>query len=138
MSVVVLWLAGFFFILSLVLSIMQPHPASWLLSIGIAAVFMLVLLPKYQAQQHALRVGQVVEANVVDVRQWSRKRGSGADVIQYEVISQWRHPDTQEVYTFISPPLKEDPKAKLPSTVDIKVDWDNPKAYIMDLSFLSE
>ncbi len=137
MSVVVLWLAGFFFILSLIVSIMQPHIISWLSSAVIAILFVWVLLPKYQAEQHALKMGQVVDSTVVDVRHWTRKHDSG-DIHQYEIISQWSHPRTGQVYTFISQPLKQDPSAKLTETVRVKVDLDNPKAYIMDLSFLGQ
>ncbi len=138
MSVVVLWLAGFFFVLSLIFSIMQPHLISWLVSLVIAVLFLVILLPKYQQEQHALRVGQVVDTMVVDVRHWTRKVGDGQHIDRYEVITQWRHPDSLDVYTFRSKPFKQDPSDRLPSKVQVKVDLDNPKAYIMDVSFMSE
>lgn len=128
-------IAGLLAFALLVASFILPHPASWLATLAMGGVFFLVLLPKYQGQQQALAQGTVIQAEVVDVRQWDRKQQDQL-VDYYEIIAQATNPRTGNRQQFVSPPLPADPKPYLHRTVRVTVDWNHPKAYIMDISFL--
>lgn len=43
-----------------------------------------------------------------------------------------------QMVRFVSPPLRQNPQAHLPAAVNVTVDTDNPKNYVMDLSFLAQ
>lgn len=135
LSLTTLIIAAVIIIALLLVSIFIPNPITWLMTVVLGAVFWFILLPNYQGQQQAQTQGVVVQAAVSEVREWSRKQGDQYQD-RYEIIALAPHPDTGNMVTFTSPPLNENPKPYLGDTVQVQVDWSNPKAYVMDLSFL--
>ncbi|MDO5059331.1 MAG: hypothetical protein Q4D82_05245 [Neisseria sp.] len=117
-------------------SFFVPHPVVWIATLIMGITFFVGLLPRYQGEQQALQSGVTVSAAVSEVRHWSRKSGDGNYTDQYEILALAPHPETGEMRQFVSPPLNEDPAPHLGESVNITVDWQNPKAYVMDLSFL--
>ncbi|MFD1244636.1 hypothetical protein [Paralysiella testudinis] len=136
MSLITLIIAGLILAALLVLCWVLPHPITWLMAAVMAALFFLVLLPKYQGEQQALAHGQTVAAAVAEVRHWQRKVGDGNYEDNYEIIALWPNPHNGQMVRFVSPPLRQNPQAHLPAAVNVTVDTDNPKNYVMDLSFL--
>ena len=136
MSLITLIIAGLILAALLVLCWVLPHPITWLMAAVMAALFFLVLLPKYQGEQQALTHGQTVAAAVAEVRHWQRKVGDGNYEDNYEIIAHCPKPHNGKMVRFVSPPLRQNPQAHLPAAVNVTVDTDNPKNYVMDLSFL--
>ena len=84
-----------------------------------------------------MRHGTEVQAAVQEVRSWSRKTGDGNYIDQYEIVAVAPHPDNGRIYTFVSPPMGQNPQPYLGSgRIAVKVDWNNPKSYVVDVSFL--
>lgn len=135
-SLTTLIIAGAFTIILLLVSIFFPNPITWIMTLILGAVFYFILLPGYQGQQQAVYQGETITAAVQEVREWSRKQGDGNYIDQYEIIAVAPNPETGAMYTFVSPPMKQNPKPYLGDTVNVTVEWSNPKAYVMDLSFL--
>ena len=136
MSVMVLWIAGILLLLSLGLSITVPHPVTWLITVVLALLLVFVLWPKYQGQQQALQHGQTVQTRLKEIRHWTRKQGDGFLLDQYEIVTEWVHPQNGRHHTFVSPPLQQDPGAYTPNLIAVKVDEAQPEHYVMDLTFL--
>lgn len=134
-SLTTLIIAAVIVIALLLFSVFVPNPITWMMTIALGAVFWFILLHNYQGQQQAEMQGVVVQAAVSDVREWSRKQGDQYQD-RYEIVALAPHPETGNMFTFVSPPLNENPKPYLGDTVEVRVDWSNPKAYVMDLSFL--
>ncbi len=135
-SLTTLIIAGGFLLVLLLVSIFVPNPITWIMTLVLGAVFWFILLPKYQGEQQAVAQGVVISAAVSEVKSWSRKQGDGNYQDWYEVVALATHPETGKLQTFTSAPMKHDPTPYLGETVQVTVDWSNPKAYVMDLSFL--
>ncbi|WP_274571813.1 hypothetical protein [Neisseria leonii] len=135
-SLTALVIVGVILLALLLAGIFVPNPITWIMTLLLGAVFWFVLLPKYQGEQQAVTQGVVVRAAVSEVRSWSRKQGDGDYQDWYEVLAMAANPETGKLQTFVSAPMKDDPAPYLGETVEVKVDWRNPKAYVMDLSFL--
>ena len=136
MSIITLVIAALLLAALVVLCFVLPHPITWLMTAVMAALFVWVLLPRYQGEQRAMAHGQVVQAAVAEVRHWQRKVGDGNYQDQYEIIALWPHPQTGKMVRFVSPPLRQDPQAHLPPSIAVTVDINQPQNYVMDLSFL--
>lgn len=135
-SLTTLVIAGVLFVIALLAGFFVPHPITWLVALILGGILFFILLPKYQGQQQAISNGVEAQAAVQEVREWSRKTGDGNYIDQYEIIAVAPNPDNGQIYTFVSPPMGQDPKPYLKDSITVKVDWSNPKAYVMDLSFL--
>lgn len=135
-SFTTLVIAGILFVIALLAGIFLPHPITWISALILGGILFFILLPKYQGQQQAISHGVEIQAAIQEVREWSRKTGDGDYVDRYEIIAVAPNPDNGEMYTFVSPPMGQDPKPYLKDRITVKVDWSNPKAYTMDLSFL--
>ena len=121
------------------LSLTLHHPVVWLATIVWAGLFFIILLPKYQNTQAALEKGQEVVAQVKEIRYWARqiKSDGGEYVDKYEIIATWTNPHTGQSVEFVSDPLLKDPKPFIQNNqVKVKVNLDNPKQYVVDLSFM--
>ena len=70
-----------------------------------------------------------------EVRHWNQKR-SDTIVDRYEIIAGAPNPQNGKMQQFVSPPMGEDPAPYLGNSIKVTVDWANPKAYVMDISFL--
>lgn len=119
----------------LILCFVLPHPITWLMTLIMIALTLFILWPKYQGQQQAMANGEIIEAAVSEVRHWNRKQ-SDTIVDRYEIIALAPNPHTGKMQKFVSPPMSADPAPYLGDTVKVKVDWSNPNAYVMDISFL--
>lgn len=135
-SLTTLIIAGVLLAAALIASVLVPNPVTWLATLVLGGLFFFILLPKYQGGQQAVKSGVEIQAAVQEVRQWSRKAGGGNYIDQYEIIATAPNPHNGKVQTFVSPPMAEDPGPYLDGSVKVRVDWSNPKAYVMDLSFL--
>lgn len=136
MSIITLAIAGLILAGLVVLCFVLPHPITWLMAAIMALVFFLILLPQYQGEQTAIAQGQSVQAAVSEVRHWQRRVGDGDYIDRYEIIALWPNPRNGQMIRFVSPPLNADPAPYLPQAISVTVDTDNPKNYVMDLSFL--
>lgn len=134
-SLTTLVIAATFTVLLLLISIFMPNPITWLMTLILGAVTALILWPQYQGQQQAKQSGTEITAAVQEVRQWTQKSGEHY-IDKYEILAVAPNPNTSQMQTFVSPPMTTDPSPYLGNTVKVTVDWQNPKAYIMDLSFL--
>ncbi len=134
-SLTTLIIAGAITLCLLLVSLALPNPITWLMTLAMGAVWLFILLPKYQGEQQAVQQGVVIQAAVQEVRQWSRKQ-SDTYIDFYEIIAVAPNPNSGEMYTFVSPPMRDNPQPYLGNTVAVTVVWSNPKAYVMDLSFL--
>ena len=119
----------------LLISIFLPNPITWLFTLGIAAAIYFFMWPKYEAQQQAVRQGVEIQAAVQEVRHWNQKR-SDTTVDRYEIVALAPNPNNGNMQQFVSPPMDEDPSPYVGDSVNVTVDWSNPKAYVMDVSFL--
>ena len=128
-------IAGILTVALLLLSMALPHPITWIGPLIMCGILFFILLPKYQAQQQAVQQGVMVQAAVQQVREWKQKHNDDVRY-RYEILAVAPNPSTGKMQTFISPPLSEDPQPYLEQTVTVKVDWNHPKAYVMDVSFL--
>lgn len=135
-SLTTLIIAGGLFLAALLAGIFFPHPMIWLCTLILGGILFFVLLPKYQGQQQAAGYGVEIQAAVQEVREWSRKTGDGDYIDRYEIIAVAPNPDNGRIHTFVSPPMSRNPKPYLKDSITVKVDWSNPEAYVMDLSFL--
>lgn len=135
MTLTTLVIAGVFMVVAILAAIFVPHPITWVASLILGGLFFFVLLPKYKGQQQAVMQGVEIQATVQEVRTWSRKKGDDY-INRYEVIATAHNPETAEIVRFVSPPMEQNPKPYLSEYVTVKVDWSNPNAYVMDLSFL--
>ncbi|MFV2029424.1 hypothetical protein [Neisseria sp. S1] len=134
-SLTTLIIAAVFTIVLLLVSLALPNPITWLMTIAMGALLYFVLWPKYDGQQQAAQYGVKIQAAVQEVRHWNQKR-SETVVDRYEIIAVAPNPNTGKIQQFVSPPMGEDPAPYLADSVQVTVDWQNPEAYIMDLSFL--
>ncbi|MCS4533909.1 hypothetical protein [Neisseria montereyensis] len=128
-------IAGVFLIAAILAAIFVPHPITWLATIILGGLFFFILLPKYKGQQQAIAQGVEIQAMVEEVRTWRRKV-SDHYANRYEIIASAHHPQTGEMVRFVSPPMEQNPEPYLSEYITVKVDWSNPNAYVMDLSFL--
>ncbi len=135
-SLTTLIIAGVLLAAALIASVLVPNPITWLITLVLGGLFFFILLPKYQGEQQAVKSGVEIQAAVQEVREWSRKTGDGNYIDQYEIIAVAPNPHNGKIQTFVSPPMAQNPKPYLGDSVKVKVDWSNPKAYVMDLSFL--
>lgn len=134
-SLTTLLIAGGLLVGLVVLSMALPHPITWLATAIMGGILFFILVPKYQGQQQALQQGVKVEAAVQEVRHWSpSNKNQPRD--KYEIVAVAPNPYNGTIQTFVSPPMLKDPQPYLGQTVTVTVDWQNPKAYVMDLSFL--
>ncbi len=119
----------------LVITLVAPNPITGIMALVFGALIYFVLWPKYEGGQQAQAQGVEIQAAVQEVRHWnSGMRNSQGD--KYEIIALAPNPYNGKMQQFVSPPMTTDPEPYLQDTVTVKVDWSNPKAYIMDLSFL--
>lgn len=137
-SLTTLIIAGLLLAALIAAAFLLPHPATLLAAFAAGLILFVFLLPRYQGQQQALANGETVTATVSQVRWWSRKTGDGDYIDQYEIIAFAPHPQTGEIRKFVSPPLRDNPEPHLNGSVEVKVDWRNPQAYVMDLDFLPQ
>lgn len=135
-SLTTLVIAGIFVLALFLISIFAPNPITWIMTLAFGAVFFFILLPKYQGEQQAVRQGVKIQAAVQEVRSWSRKTGDGNYIDQYEIIAVAPNPENGKIQQFVSPPMSQNPQPYLGDSIKVTVDWSNPKAYVMDLSFL--
>lgn len=135
-SLTTLIIAGVLLAAAVLAAVFVPHPITWLMALALGGLFFFVLLSKHQGQRQAVRQGVEIQAQVQKVRHWSHKAGSGNYIDQYEIIAAAPNPHNGSVQQFVSPPLGQNPEPYLDGSVKVKVDWSNPKAYVMDLSFL--
>ncbi|QEY23919.1 hypothetical protein [Neisseria animalis] len=119
----------------LVITFVAPNPISGIMAVVFGALIYFVLWPKYEGGKQAQASGVEIQAAVQEVRHWnSGSRNSQGD--KYEIIAVAPNPLNGNIQQFVSPPMTTDPEPYLGETVTVKVDWRNPKAYIMDVSFL--
>ncbi|STZ77215.1 hypothetical protein [Bergeriella denitrificans] len=119
----------------LVVTFVAPNPVSGIMAVVFAALIYFVLWPKYEGGQQAQAHGTEIQAAVQEVRHWnSGSKNSQGD--KYEIIAVAPNPYDGKMRQFVSPPMTTDPEPYLGDTVTVKVDWRNPKAYVMDVSFL--
>lgn len=135
LSLTTLIVAAVIALVFLLLSIFLPNPITWLFTLAIAAAMYFYMWPKYQAQQQAVQQGVEIQAAVQEVRHWNQKR-SDTTVDRYEIVAVAPNPNNGNIQQFVSPPMGEDPQPYLGDSVKVTVDWSNPKAYVMDVSFL--
>ncbi|WP_051940455.1 hypothetical protein [Stenoxybacter acetivorans] len=138
MSLITLIVAGAVLAFFVLLCFLLPTPITWLITAAFAALFFMVLLPKYEGEQTAKKQGETVQAAVSDIRHWQMRYGDGNYQDKYEIIALWPNPRTGKMVQFISPPLLKDPKPHLLPAISVTVDTNNPRNYVMDLSFLPE
>lgn len=138
MSFIAIAIAGIVLGVLIALSLTLHHPVVWVATLVWAALFFIILLPKYQNTQVALEKGQEVIAQVKEIRQWDRKiNNDGEYVKKYEIIANWQNPRTGQTVQFVSDPVEKDPKPFIQNNqVKVKVNLDNPTQYVMDLSFM--
>ncbi|MDO4997486.1 MAG: hypothetical protein Q4E16_02430 [Neisseria sp.] len=135
LSIISLILAALLIVASLIACYFLPHPITYLASVVLVGIFALILLPKYQQQRNALQHGERIAARVSHVRHWNQHTTN--DILdRYEIIATAEHPTTGARHRFVSEPLARDPEPHLGETVTVIVDWQNPKSYVMDTSFL--
>lgn len=119
----------------LVISFVAPNPITGIMAVAFGLLIYFVLWPKYEGGQQAQAQGVEIQAAVQEVRHWNRgTRHNQGD--KYEVVAIAPNPYDGKMWQFVSPPMTTDPEPYLGDTVTVKVDWSNPKAYIMDVSFL--
>ena len=139
MPITAVIISAIFLVGILVLAITHPNMFTWLAVIFWAGIFFVLILPSYFNTQEALKKGEEVIATVENVRHWSHKYNSKDSKYHenYEIQAVWQNPRTGQSVKFISTPLKVDPTPYLTQkTVKVRVNPDNPKQYIMDLSFM--
>lgn len=119
----------------LVITLVAPNPITGVMTLIFAALVYFVLWPKYQGTQQAEAYGVEIQAAVQEVRHWN-SGSSERPVDKYEILALAPNPNTGKMQQFVSPPMTTDPTPYLKDTVTVKVDWRNPKVYIMDVSFL--
>lgn len=119
----------------LLITFIAPNPITGIMTLVFAALIYFVLWPKYDGGRQAQAHGVEIQAAVQEVRHWN---GGSSDnpKDKYEIIALAPNPENGRMQQFVSPPMTTDPQPYLKDTVTVKVDWSNPKAYIMDLSFL--
>ncbi|MDO5638255.1 MAG: hypothetical protein Q4G28_00100 [Neisseria sp.] len=135
LSLTTIIIAAVIAVVFLLISIFLPNPITWLFTLAIAAAIYFYMWPKYQAQQQAVQQGIEIQAAVQEVRHWNRKR-SDTTVDRYEIVAVAPNPFNGNIQQFVSPPMETDPAPYLGDSVKVTVDWSNPKAYVMDVSFL--
>lgn len=119
----------------LVVTLFVPNPITGIMTLILGALIYFMLWPKYEGGQQAVARGVEVRAAVQEVRHWNRgTRNSQGD--RYEIIAVAPNPANGKIQQFVSPPMTTDPQPYLEDTVTVKVDWSNPDAYVMDVSFL--
>ena len=117
------------------ITLVAPNPITGIMALIVGALIYFVLWPKYEGGQQALARGEEIQAAVQEVRHWnSGSKNSQGD--KYEIIAIAPNPNNGKMQEFVSPPMTQDPQPYLQDTVAVRVDWSNPKAYIMDVSFL--
>ncbi|UOO82135.1 hypothetical protein LVJ83_01250 [Uruburuella testudinis] len=134
-SLTTIIMAAVFTVILLLVSLFVPNPITWVMTLILGALLYFVLWPQYQGQQQAVRQGVEIQAAVQEVRHWNRKQ-SDTTVDRYEIIAVAPNPNTGNIQQFVSPPMAEDPAPYVGDSVKVTVDWSNPKAYVMDVSFL--
>lgn len=135
-SLTTLIIAGILLAVALAVSVLVPNPAAWLAALVLGGLFFFILLPKYQGERQALENGTEIRAAVQEVRHWSRRTGDGDYIDRYEIVAVAPNPGNGKIQTFVSPPMAQNPGPYLSGSVNVKVDWSKPEAYVMDLSFL--
>lgn len=116
------------------ITLVSKSPIIGGLALIMGALVYFVLWPKYEGGQQAMTHGVEIQAAVQEVRHWNRGGDRGGD--KYEILAIAPNPNNGKMQQFVSPPMTQDPQAYLSDSVTVKVDWDNPQAYVMDLSFL--
>lgn len=119
----------------LAITLVAPNPITGIMTLVFGALIYFVLWPKYEGGQQAVRYGVEVQAAVAEVRHWN-SGSSDNPSDKYEIIALAPNPESGRIQEFVSPPMTRDPQPYLGDTVTVKVDWSNPKAYVMDVSFL--
>lgn len=119
----------------LVITLVAPNPITGIMALIFGALLYFVLWPKYEGGRQAAASGVEIQVAVQEVRHW-HSGGSDRPVDKYEIIALAPNPTNGRMQQFVSPPMTRDPQPYLGDTVTVKVDWSNPKAYIMDVSFL--
>ena len=136
MNLITLLIAALILLGAAILSFTLPHPITWLITAALGLLFFLVLLPKYQGQQQALKHGETIQAVVSQVRHWQHKIGDGQYQDKYEIIAQWHNPKTGHSVEFVSPPLREYPSNQIGTHIAVTVNPNNPKQYVMQIGTL--
>lgn len=119
----------------LVITLAVPNPITGIMTLIFGALIYFVLWPKYEGGRQAQAYGVEIQAAVQEVRHWN-SGGNNNLIDKYEIVALAPNPHNGRMQQFVSPPMTTDPEPYLQDTVTVKVDWSNPKAYIMDLSFL--
>lgn len=119
----------------LLITLLAPNPITGIMALVFGALIYFVLWPKYEGGRQAQAHGVAVQAAVQEVRHWN-SGSSDRPLDKYEIIALAPNPNNGRMQQFVSPPMTTDPEPYLQDTVTVKVDWSNPHAYIMDLSFL--
>ncbi|MCP1660053.1 hypothetical protein [Neisseria perflava] len=119
----------------LLVTLVAPNPFTAVMALVVAALTYFVLWPKYEGGRQAQANGVEIQAAVQEVRHWNTgSHNQQGD--KYEIIAVAPNPVSGKMQQFVSPPMTTDPQPYLSATVKVKVDWNHPKAYIMDVSFL--
>ena len=119
----------------LIITFVAPNPFTLVGTLIVGGALFFYIWPKYQAQHQAMRQGVTIQAAVQEVRHWNQKH---TDEIEdnYEIVAVAPNPQNGKIQKFVSPPMQQDPQPYLGNSVKVTVDWSNPLAYVMDLSFL--
>lgn len=104
---------------------------------GIPGATLLVLFYRRQAREQWLRLhGRIISTDFQAVTLNKAVRVNG--VHPYQVVTRWQNHSNGIHYTFSSESLWEDPAPYVEGgrAINVRIDPNNPKRYIMDLSFL--
>lgn len=119
----------------LLVTLVAPNPITAVMALIVGALIYFVLWPKYEGGQQAMKSGIEIQAAVQEVRHWN-SGSNNSPVDKYEIIAVAPNPNNGEIQQFVSPPMTTDPTPYLSDRIKVNVDWTNPKAYVMDVSFL--
>lgn len=110
-------------------------PGSIGLVFGIVGIFCIVSTLRRKALETWLRQnGQRIPTDIQGAELNRRIKMNGQS--PYQLVTTWKDPKTETVYTFKSDNLWQDPTTKLQgrTTIDVLIKPGDPSAYLMDLS----
>ena len=103
---------------------------------GIGFIWLYVVRRNAERDEELRRTGKRLDVKVVEVERRLNMQVNGRN--PWRIVAQWQDPGTQVVHVFRSANIWFDPAEWVKETVPVFMDRNDPKRYVMDISFLPQ